>query len=81
MSAYPNAVDLWDTDDGDAVPSPCVSVCELDGEGVCIGCLRTAAEIAAWPAMDPADQRRLLSLLAVRRRQPGLPAISIQEIE
>jgi predicted Fe-S protein YdhL (DUF1289 family) len=81
MSAYPNAAARWTVDDGDAVPSPCISVCELDGEGVCIGCLRTAAEIAGWPAMDPAAQRRLLSLLEARRRQPGLPAVSFQEIE
>jgi predicted Fe-S protein YdhL (DUF1289 family) len=81
MIAYPKAAVRWNVDDGDAVPSPCVNVCELDGEGVCIGCLRTAVEIAAWPAMDSAAQRRLLSLLEARRGHPGLPAISFQEIE
>ncbi len=81
MSGYLDAAARWDVDDGDAVASPCIKVCELDGEGVCIGCLRTAAEIAAWPGMDVATRRRLLSLLEARSRHPGLPVTSFQEIE
>ena len=70
-----------ETDDGGPVASPCVNVCRLDEAGICIGCLRTAAEVAAWPAMDPGGQRRLLARLDERRRQGGLPVNSFQEIE
>jgi hypothetical protein len=30
-------------------PTPCIHVCELDAQGVCTGCHRTAAEICRWP--------------------------------
>ncbi|MGZ9410804.1 MAG: DUF1289 domain-containing protein [Methylocystis sp.] len=30
------------------VDSPCIKICELNGDGVCVGCGRTRAEIAGW---------------------------------
>ncbi len=40
------------------LPSPCVSVCQMDAaSGMCTGCLRTLAEIAAWGQLDDADKR------------------------
>ena len=54
------------------VPSPCVGICTLDSSGVCEGCLRTGAEIAAWPCMSPGDQRRLLAELSARWAALGL---------
>lgn len=51
-----------------ALPSPCISVCQLDqGSGLCLGCFRTGAEIAAWRSMSPAEQRDLLDTLRDRR--------------
>ena len=33
--------------------SPCIGVCELDiDSNICVGCLRTADEIANWPQLD-----------------------------
>lgn len=40
-----------------AVLSPCTGVCQLDERGLCLGCHRTAAEIAGWLHYD--DERRL----------------------
>jgi uncharacterized protein len=48
-------------------PSPCINVCSLDAQGLCVGCLRTAAEIGSWMSMSAADQWRLLAVLAERR--------------
>ena len=54
--------------DNAALPSPCISVCQLDPvSGQCIGCFRTGAEIAAWRLMTPSDQRDLLDTLRARR--------------
>ena len=54
--------------DNAALPSPCISVCQLDPvSGQCIGCFRTGAEIAAWRSMYPDDQRALLDELRNRR--------------
>ena len=51
-----------------ALPSPCISVCQLDqGSGLCLGCFRTGVEIAAWRSMSPAEQRDLLDTLRDRR--------------
>jgi predicted Fe-S protein YdhL (DUF1289 family) len=50
------------------LPSPCVSICQMDPQdGVCIGCYRTRAEIAAWRSMDQNDQLVLLDILRDRR--------------
>ena len=33
--------------------SPCIGVCKLDiDSNICVGCLRTADEIANWPQLD-----------------------------
>lgn len=48
--------------------SPCVRVCVMQPEsGLCIGCLRTAQEIAAWPAMTPEARRALMAELPGRK--------------
>lgn len=45
-------------DDARPVPSPCISVCEMDAaSGFCLGCWRTLDEIAAWSALDNAGKR------------------------
>jgi len=47
-------------------------------DGVCLGCYRTRAEIAAWRSMDRDDQLQLLEILKDRhakvtgvRRRPS----------
>jgi predicted Fe-S protein YdhL (DUF1289 family) len=50
------------------LPSPCISVCQMDDlDGVCVGCYRTRAEIATWSSMDQDDQILLLDILRDRR--------------
>ena len=52
------------------LPSPCVSVCQMDSEdGFCLGCYRTRAEIAAWSSMDQNNQMVLLDILRDRREK------------
>ena len=50
------------------VPSPCISVCRIDdATGLCVGCLRTLDEIAAWGALDDTARRRVWQAIALRR--------------
>jgi uncharacterized protein len=49
-----------------AVASPCVDVCRLDAQGLCIGCRRTLGEIAEWS--QASDARRLDILSALKTR-------------
>lgn len=49
------------------IESPCVKVCVLHpASGLCIGCLRTGAEIAAWSTMTPEERRRVMAALPER---------------
>jgi predicted Fe-S protein YdhL (DUF1289 family) len=53
------------------LPSPCVSVCEMDYDtGLCKGCFRTLAEIAGWCGFS--DEERL-DVIAKLRERRGLP--------
>jgi len=50
------------------VASPCISVCRIDSStGLCVGCLRTLDEIAAWGALDDDARRVVLQAITVRR--------------
>jgi predicted Fe-S protein YdhL (DUF1289 family) len=54
------------------VPSPCISVCVIDQPtGLCAGCYRTLAEIAAWIDLSAAERRALIRTLAERRAAYG----------
>jgi uncharacterized protein len=58
------------------VPSPCIGVCTLDpAERICVGCLRTADEIARWPYATPAEQVQIVLQLRVRRHARGITGI------
>lgn len=49
--------------------SPCVKICRLGEDGVCVGCWRTLVEIAQWAGMDESERQRLVSeVLPARRR-------------
>jgi len=48
------------------VPSPCINVCRLDTQGLCIGCRRTIDEIAEWPRASDARRSEILRELKLR---------------
>ncbi len=53
---------------GIGVPSPCVSICELDERcGSCKGCYRTLQEIAAWSALSDADKLVIWARIEARQ--------------
>jgi len=54
------------------VASPCVHVCALDDEDICIGCQRTVAEITRWSLMDNAERREVLVLCHTRAKAKGI---------
>ncbi|HEX3951803.1 MAG TPA: DUF1289 domain-containing protein [Steroidobacteraceae bacterium] len=49
------------------IPSPCIDICRLDAQGLCLGCRRTLGEISEWPHAGAA--RRLEILRALRMRK------------
>ncbi len=56
--------EVWKRDE---IDSPCVKLCVLHPlEGICVGCYRTAEEIAAWSEMEPEARRVLMETLPER---------------
>lgn len=50
------------------VVSPCISVCLLDNDDVCVGCYRTADEITEWMEADNKVRQDILARSVERRR-------------
>ena len=40
--------------------TPCVGVCRLDDRGLCVGCRRSMAEIAAWRDLPDTERIRFM---------------------
>lgn len=54
----------------DEVESPCVRVCVVHPEArLCVGCLRSLDEIAAWSRMTPETRRAIMAELPARAGQ------------
>ena len=52
----------------DSVPSPCISVCQIDdATGCCIGCYRSMDEIRDWPIMTAEQKTAALERVADRK--------------
>jgi len=50
--------------------SPCISVCVLDDDDICMGCYRSASEITDW-FMATDEQKREVLRRARERMQAG----------
>jgi len=49
------------------VGSPCINICKMDAaRGLCIGCMRTIDEIAAWSTMGDGARRAVWQTLPER---------------
>jgi hypothetical protein len=54
------------------VPSPCVSVCSLDGSGAyCEGCLRSLDEIRLWSTSTDAEKKAVWERIEQRIARLG----------
>lgn len=47
--------------------TPCIGVCTVDQNDVCVGCFRSCAEIAAWASLSEAQRRTVMAALPARR--------------
>jgi len=51
------------------VRSPCVSVCALDIEDICVGCYRSSREITVWTSLDNVAKRQVILRAAERAKK------------
>jgi predicted Fe-S protein YdhL (DUF1289 family) len=53
-----------------SVPSPCVSVCQMEeASGLCLGCRRTIEEIRDWIILTPDEKRAVLARIEERKQR------------
>jgi hypothetical protein len=51
----------------DETESPCVNICQIHPRArICVGCFRTADEIAAWSSLSPALRQEVMAALPGR---------------
>lgn len=55
--------------------SPCISVCVLDEQDICVGCYRSAGEITDWFMAGPDGKREILRRARERREAGGSPRL------
>ena len=53
------------------IPSPCVGICMLDIDGLCIGCFRSRTELQDWWVATRAEKEAILARCRARSRQPA----------
>jgi len=54
------------------VSSPCVNVCALDKDDICIGCHRSAIEIGRWTQMTDIEKDEVLAIVSQREEKYSL---------
>jgi len=64
-----SSTEIFESEALPPVESPCIDLCTLDDDDICVGCFRSIAEICAWG--DAADDQRRLILQAVAGHRSG----------
>lgn len=49
------------------VLSPCIGICQLGDDGLCVGCLRSGDEIGRWLGMSSGEREHLMNVVLPRR--------------
>jgi len=49
------------------IDSPCINLCKLDKDFVCMGCFRTTYEVAEWPTATDERKIEILENCNIRR--------------
>ncbi|MFW5848045.1 MAG: DUF1289 domain-containing protein [bacterium] len=53
------------------VKSPCINVCRIDKDNVCIGCYRTLNEIDSWSKLKDKEKLEVRKKAVERRIEKG----------
>ena len=51
------------------VASPCIAICQLGPDDLCVGCLRSMDEIRDWPIMTAEEKRTVLANIEARKAE------------
>lgn len=59
--------------------SPCVSICALDEEDICVGCFRTGGEISIWGLLSNDEKREVFRRIDLRMKGEPAPCVVRKE--
>lgn len=48
--------------------SPCISICRLNDEDICVGCYRSSEEIRNWIYLDDDQRQQIIELCSDRAK-------------
>ncbi len=51
------------------IESPCISICALDDNDICMGCFRSVEEITRWSQADDSERKAILAVSGERARK------------
>lgn len=51
------------------LPSPCVSICVLNDDDICVGCYRSGSEISHWGKYDNSEKRAVYERMQTRAKK------------
>ncbi|MBU2869642.1 DUF1289 domain-containing protein [Colwellia sp. E2M01] len=51
------------------IPSPCISVCQSDEKGNCLGCLRSREERQTWKDLNNDDKQKVIKRCIQRKKR------------
>jgi predicted Fe-S protein YdhL (DUF1289 family) len=57
-----------DADGRAPVESPCIRLCTLDDDDICVGCNRSVGEICAWGGASDDERRQILTAASERHK-------------
>lgn len=69
-------ISVGDLFESEAIRSPCVAICALDENDICVGCYRSGSEITDWFMADAQGKRDIVAAAAQRRREAGSTGLS-----
>lgn len=59
--------------------SPCVSICALDEDDICVGCFRTGGEVSIWGLLSNDEKREVFRRIDLRMKGEPAPCVVRKE--
>lgn len=50
------------------MPTPCIGICQLDDNNICVGCGRTLQEIRGWSKLSSEEQEIQIKQIQERKQ-------------
>ena len=72
-------MDSIETDE--KISSPCIQVCVLNDDEICLGCFRNLEEISAWSQSDEYEKQKIIEAAELRRIEHELLRHNMEIIE